>query len=54
MEADNKFLSPVLKGARFEQHGIPLDVMKDFYIFDEMLKSVAKISPLSKREIKTY
>lgn len=42
MEADNKFLSPVLRGARFEQHGIPLDVMKDFYIFDEMLKSVAK------------
>lgn len=38
----NIFLSPVLKGARFEQHGLPLDVMRDFYMFDEMLKSVAK------------
>lgn len=36
------FLSPKLIGKRFEQHGLPLDVLRDFSVLDEMVKSVAK------------
>lgn len=36
------FLSPRLVGRRFEQHGLPLDILKDFSVLDEMVKSVAK------------
>lgn len=38
----NIFLSPRFVGRRFEQHGLPLDILKDFSVFDEMVKSVAK------------
>ena len=44
----NIFLSPRLVGKRFEQHGLPLDILKDFSVLDEMVKSVAK--SLYKRE----
>ena len=36
------FLSPRLVGKRFEQNGLPLDILKDFSVLDEMVKSVAK------------
>lgn len=36
------FLSPRLVGKRFEQHGLPLDILRDFSVLDEMIKSVAK------------
>lgn len=41
--APNIFLSPRLVGRRFEQHGLPLDILKDFSVLDEMVKSVAKM-----------
>ena len=36
------FICPVLKGRRFDNHGLPLDILKDFQVFDIMVKSVAK------------
>ena len=33
---------PKLKGARFSQHSVPLEVLKDFAAFEEMLIEVAK------------
>ena len=47
-DAKIDFLCPTLKGPRFEQHGLPLDITKDFHVFDEMVRSVAKT--LYKRE----
>jgi hypothetical protein len=37
-----KFLQPRLVGARFEGSAIPLEVLKDLAVFDEMLVEVAK------------
>lgn len=36
------FLSPHLVGKRFEQHSIPLEMLKDFAVLEEMLIEVAK------------
>ncbi len=36
------FLCPRLQGKRFEQHGLPLDILKDFAVLDELVKTVAR------------
>ena len=37
-----EFLKPKLDGARFEDHAIPLDFLKDLAVFEEFVISVAK------------
>jgi hypothetical protein len=36
------FLTPRLVGDRFEGHAIPLEVLKDFAVLEEMIVEVAK------------
>jgi len=36
------FLRPRLTGPRFEGHGIPLEVLKDLAVLEEMIVEVAK------------
>lgn len=37
-----EFIKPKLQGARFEEHSIPLELLKDFSALEEMLIEVAK------------
>lgn len=39
----SEFLCPRFIGKRFEQHGLPLELLKDFSVLDEMVKSVARM-----------
>lgn len=39
---DNVFLRPKLVGKRFAAHTVPLDLLKDFSAFEEMLLEIAK------------
>lgn len=39
---DQFFLEPRFKGVRFDNHGLPLDILKDIAVLDEMVKAVAK------------
>jgi len=36
------FLSPRFVGPRFSQHGIPLEILKDFAVFQEMIEDAAR------------
>jgi hypothetical protein len=38
----DRFLAPRLVGARFDQHSLPLEILKDFAVFEEMLLEVSK------------
>ena len=42
MRRMESFLSPKLEGQRFAGHSVPLDMLKDFAAFQEMLVEVAK------------
>lgn len=42
------FLRPRLVGKRFDKHTVPLDLLKDFSVFEEMLLEVAKRKYLDK------
>lgn len=37
-----EFIKPVLTGARFNNHSVPLSILKDFTIFEEMVIETAK------------
>ena len=39
---DNFFWALRLCGERFNKHGIPLDILKDFYALNELIKGMAK------------
>lgn len=39
---EQKFLEPILKGERFDDHTVPLELLKDFSALQEMLVEVAK------------
>ncbi len=39
---NQEFLKPRLDGARFDEHSIPLELLKDFAALEEMLIEVAK------------
>ncbi len=36
-----EFLRPRLVGRRFEKHGLPLDILRDFSVLDEMIRNIA-------------
>ena len=36
-----EFLRPRLTGKRFEKHGLPLDILRDFSVLDEMIRNIA-------------
>lgn len=45
-----EFLKPKLDGARFQDHAIPLDFLKDLAVFEEFVISVAKAEWLKDHE----
>lgn len=46
MSKEIEFLNPRFVGKRFEGHNIPLDVLKDLAVFEEMVKAAARLQYL--------
>lgn len=42
MKSTNNFISPRFIGKRFEDHSIPMDILKDFAVFEDMIFEIAR------------
>ena len=43
--SQERFFAPRLVGARFDQHSLPLEILKDFSVFEEILLKLAELKP---------
>lgn len=42
MKSTNNFISPRFIGKRFEDHSIPMDILKDFAVFEDLIFEIAR------------